>query len=37
MTIKDSSHSKDNPDDLVILHMNTQLFSTRNQAFTYRD
>ena len=33
----DSSNSKDNADNSVILHMNTQLFSTRNQAFTYRD
>ena len=33
----DSSNSKDNADNSVILHMNTQLFSTLNQAFTYRD
>ena len=33
----DSSNSKDNADNSVILHMNTQLFSTCNQAFTYRD
>ena len=33
----DSSNSNDNTDNPVILHMNTQLFSTRNQAFTYRD
>ena len=33
----DSSNSNDNVDNLVILHMNTQLFSTPNQAFTYRD
>ena len=33
----DSSNSKDNADNSVILHMNTQLFSTRNQAFTDRD
>ena len=33
----DSSNSNDDADNPVILHMNTQLFSTRNQAFTYRD
>ena len=34
----DSSNSNDNTDNPVILHMNTQIFSTRrNQAFTYRD
>ena len=33
----DSSNNNDNADDPVIQHMNTQLFSTRNQAFTYRD
>ena len=32
----DSSNRNDNADTLVILHMNTQLFSTRNQALTYR-
>ena len=31
----DSSNSNDNADNPVILHMNTQLFSTHNQAFTY--
>ena len=31
----DSSNSNDNTDNPVILHMNTQIFSTRNQAFTY--
>ena len=31
----DSSNS--NADNPVILHMNIPLFSTRNQAFTYRD
>ena len=30
-------NSFDNADNPVILHMNTQLFSTRNQAFTYQD
>ena len=33
----DSSNSNDNTDNPAILHMNTQIFSTRNQAFTYRD
>ena len=33
----DSSNSNDNADNPVILHMNTQIFSTRNQAFTYQD
>ena len=33
----DTSNSNDNAHNPVILHMNTQLFSTRNQAFTYRD
>ena len=33
----DSSNCKDNADNPVILHMNKQIFSTRNQAFTYRD
>ena len=33
----DSSNSNDNADNPVILHMNKQIFSTRNQAFTYRD
>ena len=33
----DSSNSDDNADETVIQHMNTQLFPTRNQAFTYRD
>ena len=33
----DSSNSDDNADETVIQHMDTQLFSTRNQAFTYRD
>ena len=33
----DSSNSNDNADILVILHMNTQIFSTLNKAFTYRD
>ena len=33
----DSSNSNDNSDNPVILYMNTQLFSTRNQASTYRD
>ena len=32
----DSSNSEYNADNAVILLMNTQLFSTRNQAFTYR-
>ena len=32
----DSSNRNDNADTLVILHMNTQLFSTRNQTLTYR-
>ena len=30
----DSSNSNDNTDNPVILHMNTQIFSTRNQVFT---
>ena len=33
----DSSNSNDNADNSVILHMNAQNFSTRNQDFTYRD
>ena len=33
----DSSNSNDNADNAVILHMNKQIFSTLNQAFTYRD
>ena len=33
----DSSNSNDNADNPVILHMNTQLVSTRSQAFAYRD
>ena len=33
----DSSNSNDNADILVILHMNTQTFSTLNKAFTYRN
>ena len=33
----DSSNNNDNVDNPVILHMNTQLISARNQAFTYRD
>ena len=37
ITNVDSSNNNDNADDPVIQHMNTQLFSTRNQAFTYRD
>ena len=32
----DSSNRNDNADTLVILHMNTQLFSTRNETLTYR-
>ena len=32
----DSSNSEYNADNAVILLMNTELFSTRNQAFTYR-
>ena len=30
----DSSNRNDNADNPVILHMNIQVFSTRNQAFT---
>ena len=30
----DSSNSNDNVDNPVIVHMNTQVFSTRDQAFT---
>ena len=33
----DSSNSNDNADNLDILHMNTQLLSAHNQAFTYQD
>ena len=33
----DGSNSNDNADNPVILHMNAQIFSTRNQDFTYRD
>ena len=33
----DSSNSNDNADSPVLLHMNAQNFSTRNQDFTYRD
>ena len=33
----DSSNSNDNADNPVILHMNAQIFSTHNQAFTYQD
>ena len=33
----DSSNSNNNADNSVILQMNKQIFSTRNQAFTYRD
>ena len=33
----DSSNSNNNGDSPVILHMNAQIFCTRNQAFTYRD
>ena len=33
----DSSNSNDNADNPVLLHMNVQNFSTRNQYFTYRD
>ena len=33
----DSSNNKDNADNSVVLRMNAQLSSTRNQAFTYRD
>ena len=33
----DSRNRNDNGDSPVILNMNTQIFSTRNQAFTYRD
>ena len=33
----DSSNSNDNADNPVILHVNTKIFSTGNQAFTYRD
>ena len=33
----DSSSSNNNADNSVILQMNKQIFSTRNQAFTYRD
>ena len=33
----DSSNSNDDADNPVMLHMNKQIFSTRNQAFTYRD
>ena len=32
----DSSNSNDNSDNPVILHMNTQIFSIFNQAFTYQ-
>ena len=31
------SNNNDNVDNPVILHMNTQLISARNQAFTYQD
>ena len=31
----DGSNSNDNADNPVTLHMNTYIFSTRNQAFTY--
>ena len=31
------SNSNDNADNPVIVHMKTQIFSTRNQAFTYLD
>ena len=33
----DSSNSNDNADNPILLHMNAQNFSTRNQDFTYRD
>ena len=33
----DISNSNDNANNPVILQMNTQLFLTRNQAFTYRE
>ena len=33
----DSSSSNNNADNSVILQMNKQIFSTHNQAFTYRD
>ena len=33
----DGSNSNDNACNPVILHMNTYIFSTRNQAFTYRN
>ena len=32
----DSSNSNDNSDNPVILHMNAQIFSVFNQAFTYQ-
>ena len=32
-----SSNSNYNADNPVLLHMNAQNFSTRNQDFTYRD
>ena len=37
IAIVDSSNSNHDADNPVILHMNTQIFSTRNHAFTYRD
>ena len=33
----DSSNSNNNADNPVILHMNKEIRSTRNQAFTYQD
>ena len=33
----DSSNSKDNADNPVILYINTQIFSTRYPASTYRE
>ena len=37
IAIVDSSNSNHDADNPVILHMNTQIFSTHNHAFTYRD
>ena len=33
----DSSNKNYNADNPLMLHMNKQIFSTRKQAFTYRD
>ena len=33
----DSSNKNDNAENPLMLHMNKQIFSTRNQAFTYQD